>query len=383
MNLEWIIAFVEALRHSQAVPMPGGHGTTYERERQACLPYRDSPGLPARCLGVLGILADSTELTLEEQVFVLHDWRMRVIDWSNQHSPHCPIPVDERALYIVHAMETVVTDWAAEQPASRQAVADEAREARGKAEAIIRHAMVVFGRRPRMLPWQQVPAYRLMGETRWDKAFEVLNGPRPEEVLALLFLHLLHATLGIRQPAVDLPNLAPEGLEFYARVVDLLGHVRCRHRELALSIGAVISRTALVRGPNATLRLMRSVADLPRCFGTHAGDSIPDLTLCFSKAGYGEAAELLNSTEWLATTITNLIMDILRLRPIAGVPGFTAAHCRWLVDRAPRLPHLYLALRDGNLPRLAQRYLGMVHSDHWAGYQPAAKPCALCHVETA
>ena len=108
MNPQWIASIVLAVEQSQSLPMPGGHGTVFERERQAGGAYRDAPTLVARCLVLLGLFADSDELSATDQAFLHFDWQARLGDWFSQRRIDAPIPDGERGLYVVHAAAAIV-----------------------------------------------------------------------------------------------------------------------------------------------------------------------------------------------------------------------------------------------------------------------------------
>ena len=368
----------DELEASRSVPMPGGHGTILDEARGRVAAYRDAPGVPERCVVVLGVLGDKGPLGKADWEWVLRDWVSRARDWFilRRHAVLKTIAVPEQARYLVAGMLVLV------QRAPRLS-------SLASMPAVVADitAMLTLGRLAnRRTGLAPMPGIALRDAKEAIADWRKLAGSIPQQAWALLFLRRLHARLDVFQPRPDDQTLDPGAREFYKRLVDLLRAVRCLGSALPLAraIATAIEQCALVRGTNApSTELRRLMETLPADFQLHRQVEpavAPSKWLPQSTFGLPPEADL---AIWLAEAIADTLYDPLRVRPHDAVPGFTAQHYAWLLPRcSPNSRRYFDLLSQGRLPELVQRYLSSVLRSHWADFVGPDKPCALCHLET-
>lgn len=389
MEATWITAVAQALEADRHVPMPGGHGQLHCNERDALPAYRDAPGVAPRCAVVLGVMGDIASLSVVEQMVLLGDWHLRVLDWfvCRPRLNMLPIAIPDKPRVMLRAMASLVESWAARQtvhppPMAEQAVA----RAHECCDRACRRPFL-NAQPSELMPWHgQALAAWSAEPAQWETARRELSGAWPGHALTLLFLHLLHARLGLHQPSPDDMRVPPVGYAFYARLESFLTEIRCDDelRHLAEDIAAVLRQTALLRGMDRTLSMKRFIERLPGCFKPYQRGPLPHLGFVGAMMGNVEPARLLAGTARLATLVADALIDPLHVRPGPDTPAFGSRSYVWPALRANRGAFTLLLemFRDERLPALVHRHLAGTCRSHWADHAAQARPCALTHIET-
>jgi hypothetical protein len=352
ISKDLVLEVAQAIRLSQAVPLPGGHGVWFSDFRARHPALSSTPIVEARCYVCLALLGDGEG----EQRWNPKEWWPHAMAWFDIYCPELAVRLDApRWAYLLAAMLSVVQSGLKRQSHFRHLSAF-ANDCYGRAQERLRQMTRDSKAKSGLsaLPEKPVGFKIEKADKWWGAALEELDGPFGQRTEMSFFMFILHSSLGIGQHSME---------ERYSTRLPFYGQLKAILQEGTLLADVMSGQAQRVSDQMATTALLGKASKpmeanpeppkkLPACFqlANYLSRCPPRALIEIRLETVPDQRDRLLLTYDLALAAADMIMDIFRSGAIEG-PAFRPSAYDYLHSLIRYGPKMYdEEARRGTLP---------------------------------